>query len=63
MLFCTHYVGNMIYHKFSHNDVTYRFNGKTVKGMLEFAEQNFVVIYFLKYRDKASPVDINSLQR
>ena len=35
-LFCTHYIGNMIYHKFSHDDVSYRFNGENVNVMLEF---------------------------
>ena len=34
-LFCTHYVGNVIYHNFSHGDVSYRFNGKNVSVMLE----------------------------
>ena len=33
---CTHYDGNVIYHKFSHGDISYRFNGKNVKVMLEF---------------------------
>ena len=35
MLSCTHYVGNVIYHKFSHNDISYRFNGKIFNGMFE----------------------------
>ena len=35
-LFCTHYVGNVICHKFSHNDISYRFNGKNLNAMLEF---------------------------
>ena len=30
-----HYVGNMIYHKFSHDDISYRFNGKNINVMLE----------------------------
>ena len=30
-----HYVGNVIYHKFSHDDVSYKFNGKNVNAMLE----------------------------
>ena len=34
-LFCTHYVGNVIYHKFSHGDVSYRFSGKNVNVVLE----------------------------
>ena len=34
-LFCMHYVGNVIYHKFSHSDVSYRFNGKNMNVMLE----------------------------
>ena len=34
-LFCTQYVGNMRYHKFSHGDVSYRFNGKNDKVKLE----------------------------
>ena len=34
-LFCMHYVGNVIYHKFSHDDVSYRFNGKKFNAMLE----------------------------
>ena len=33
-LFCMHYVGKVIYHKFSHSDVSYRFNGKNVNVML-----------------------------
>ena len=33
--FCMHYVGNMIYHKFSHDDVCYRFSGENVTIMLE----------------------------
>ena len=36
-LFCTHYVGNVIYHKISLGDVSYRFNGKNVNLMLEFS--------------------------
>ena len=35
MLFCTHYVGNVIYHEFAHSDVSYGFNGKNVNIMLE----------------------------
>ena len=35
-LFCTHYVGNVIYHKLSHGDVCYRFNGKSVTIILEY---------------------------
>ena len=35
-LFCTHYVGNMIYHKFSNGDVSYRFNGGSFNVMSEF---------------------------
>ena len=35
-LFCMHYVGNVIYHKFAHGDVSYRFNGKNIKVMLEY---------------------------
>ena len=34
-LFCTHYVGNVIYHKFSHGDVSYRFRRINVNVMLE----------------------------
>ena len=34
-LFWTQYIGNMIYHKFSHGDVSYRFNGKNVNVMLK----------------------------
>ena len=34
-LFCMHYVGNVIYHKFSHCDVSYKFNGENVDVMLE----------------------------
>ena len=34
---CMHYVGNMIYCKFSHGDVFYRLNGKLVNIMLELA--------------------------
>ena len=29
-LCCMHYVGNVIYHKFSHDDVSYRFSGEHV---------------------------------
>ena len=36
VLFCMHYVGNVIYHKFSHGDVSYTFNGKNIDVMLEF---------------------------
>ena len=39
-LFCTHYVGNVIYHKFSHDDISYRFNGENVNAMLEFTVVN-----------------------
>ena len=35
MLFCTHYIGNVIYHKFSHHDVSYRFNGDNINAVLE----------------------------
>ena len=35
VLFCTHYISNVIYHIFSHNDVSYRFNGENVNVMLE----------------------------
>ena len=38
-LICTHYVhdvSNVIYHKFPHGDVYYRFNGKNVNVMLEW---------------------------
>ena len=34
-LFFTHYVGNVIFFKFSHDDISYRFNGKNVNAMLE----------------------------
>ena len=34
-LFCTHYVGNVIYHKVSHGGVSDRFNRKNVNVMLE----------------------------
>ena len=34
-LFCTHYIGNVIYQNFSHSDVSNRFNGKDVNVMLE----------------------------
>ena len=36
-LFCTHYVGNMIYHKFSHDDVYIRFHAENVNIMLGFS--------------------------
>ena len=36
-LFCTHYVGNVIYHKFSHGDVSYRFNGENINVKLELS--------------------------
>ena len=29
-LICTHYVGNVIYHNFSHDNVSYRINGENV---------------------------------
>ena len=32
----THYIGNVIDHKFSHSDVSYGFNRKNVSVMLEF---------------------------
>ena len=35
-LFCTHYVGNVIYHKFSHDDVYIRFTGENLNIMLEW---------------------------
>ena len=38
-LFCTHYVGNVIYHKFSHDDVSYRNNGENVKVMVSYLYQ------------------------
>ena len=34
-LFCKHYTGYVNYHKFSHNDISYRFNGENVNVMLE----------------------------
>ena len=34
-LFRTHYVAKVICHKFSDGDVSYRFNGKNVKVMVE----------------------------
>ena len=34
-LFCTHNVGNVLYHNFSHGDVSYKFSGKNVNVMLE----------------------------
>ena len=45
-LFCTRYVGscNVIYHKFSHGDVPYRFNEKNVNVMLEKKLMSFVQI-------------------
>ena len=33
---CSHYVGNVIYHKFSYGAVSYRFNWENVNAMLEF---------------------------
>ena len=36
VLFCKHYIGNVIYHKFAHGDVSYGFSGKNVNIMLEF---------------------------
>ena len=33
--FCKHYVGNVIYHNFSHDDVSYRVSGENINGMLE----------------------------
>ena len=35
-LFCTHYVDSVFYHKFSHNDFSYRINGENVNVMLEY---------------------------
>ena len=34
-LFCTHYVDNVIYRKFTHDDVTYRVNRENVNVMLD----------------------------
>ena len=31
-----HYVGNIIYHKFSYGDVSCRLNGENVNAMLEY---------------------------
>ena len=36
-LFCTHYIGNVICHKVSHDDFSYRFNGENLKAMLELS--------------------------
>ena len=35
-LFCTHYFGNVIYHTFSHDDVSIRINEGNINVMLEF---------------------------
>ena len=35
-LVCTHYVGNVIYHKFAPGDVSYGFNGENFNVMLEW---------------------------
>ena len=35
-LFCTHYVNDVIYHVFSHGDVSIRIYGKNVNVMLEY---------------------------
>ena len=40
-LFRTHYVGSMIYHKFSYDDVSYRIKGENVKVMLELSNTSF----------------------
>ena len=50
--FCTHYVGNMIYHKFSHDDISYRINGENVYVMLEYLfissqQTNIALVFFL----------------
>ena len=50
-LFCTHYVGNVIYQSFSHDDVSYRFNGENVNGMLEYEiSHTFLSILDIKLR-------------
>ena len=35
VLFCTHYVGNVIFHEFLNDDVSYRVNGENISIMLE----------------------------
>ena len=35
-LFCTHYTGNVIYHRSSHGDLSYKISGGNVNVMLEF---------------------------
>ena len=34
-LFCTHYIGNVFYHKFSYGEVSYRFSGRNFNVMLK----------------------------
>ena len=43
--FCTHYVGDLIFHKFSHSDVSYSFNGKNVNVVLELIIVRVVTQY------------------
>ena len=46
VLFCAHYVSNVIYHKVSHGTVSYRFNGENVTVMLEI---QYVLFLFSKF--------------
>ena len=41
--FCTNYIGNMIYHKFLHGDISYRFKRKNVNVMLDFVIKQYFV--------------------
>ena len=53
VLFCTHYVGDVIYHSFSHNEVSYRINGENVNVMFEYRiKLSSFCILFLKARNK-----------
>ena len=36
VLFCTHYVGDVIDHSFPHSEVSYRINGENVNVMFEY---------------------------
>ena len=41
-LFCMYFFGNMIYHKVSHGDVSYRFNGENVNIVSKFNVQSMI---------------------
>ena len=37
-----YFVGNMIYHKVSHGDISYRFNGENINIVSEFNVQSMM---------------------